>query len=80
LPTCTTPGTVNGKIPEINPESPEFFDTLRRFVGVSMICRGTRSLPTAGVSSCTTADDASVTTTSVVAEATSNFRSSRPVR
>ncbi len=80
LPTCTTPGTVSGMMPEIKPESPEFLETLRRLVGVSMIWRGARLLPTAGVSSCTTADAASVTITSVVAEATSNFRSCRTVR
>src|SRR5450756_1912784 len=65
LPTCTTPGTVSGRMLEMRPESPEFLDTLRRLVGVSTIWRGARLLPTAGDSSCTTAEAASVTTTSV---------------
>ena len=68
LPTCTTPGTVSGMMLEIRPESPEFLETLRRLVGVSMIWRGARLLPTAGDSSCTTAEAASVTTTSVEAD------------
>src|SRR5674476_236635 len=80
LPTCTTPGTVSGRMLEMRPESPEFLDTLRRLVGVSTIWRGARLLPTAGDSSCTTAEAASVTTTSVEAEATSNLRSWRTVR
>ena len=39
FPTCTTPGTVSGMIEEMSPESPEFFATLRRLVGSSMISR-----------------------------------------
>ena len=42
-----------------------------------MIWRGARLLPTSGDSSWTTAEAESVTTTSVVAEATSNLKSWR---
>src|ERR1019366_4150475 len=80
LPTCTTPGTVSGMMLEIRPESPEFLETLRRLVGVSMIRRGARLLPTAADSSCTTAEALSATTTSVDADATSNLRSWRTLR
>src|SRR5258708_248552 len=51
LPTWTTPGTVRGMMLEMRPESPEFLETLRRLVGVSMIWRGAGRLPTAGDSS-----------------------------
>ena len=58
----------------MSPESPEFLETLRRLVGSSTIWRGARLLPTAGVSTCTTGEAASVTTTSVDAAATSNVQ------
>ncbi len=49
-PTCTTPGTVSGRISLMSPESPEFLATLRRVVGSSMIWRLARLVAMAGVS------------------------------
>jgi hypothetical protein len=80
LPTCTIPGTVSGIIAEISPESPEFFETERKFVGISMISRASSVEPTDGLSVWMAAGAASVTTTSVVAAATSKWRSLRIVR
>ena len=79
LPTCTTPGTVSGMISEMRPESPEFFEMLRRLVGASMICRASRTDPTAGVSISMAAGAASVTSTSVASAAISKLRSCRTV-
>ena len=36
-PTCWTPGTVMGRMPEMSPESLEFFDTERRFHRLTLI-------------------------------------------